>query len=315
MENLLFRIVQSETGKEMTGPLRSFLFVPATSPRKVEKAFSTNADAVILDLEDAVAVSEKVKARGLVVDVLSNERRDGIYVRVNAVNTPWIVGDIMAVVGNRPAGIMLPKAECAEEVRRVDWLIGQLQKEYGLSPGQIDIIPLVETARGVAQAGEVASSCPRIRRLAFGAVDFALDMEIRLSGKGNELFYARSQIAVASRAAGIEGPIDTVYVNLKDDEGLKEDCRVARELGFSGKLVIHPAQIASVNEIFSPVQSEIEYAAKVVQAFDEAESTGIAAVQLDGKFIDYPVAAWARRTLGIAESLGLLKEAALSQTE
>ena len=299
----------------MTGPLRSFLFVPATNPRKVEKAFSTNADAVILDLEDAVAVSEKVKARGLVVDVLSNERRDGIYVRVNAVNTPWIVGDIMAVVGNRPAGIMLPKAECAEEVRRVDWLIGQLQKEYGLSPGQIDIIPLVETALGVARAGEVASSCARIKRVAFGAVDFTLDMGIRLSGKGNELFYARSQIAVASRAAGIEGPIDTVYVNLKDDEGLKEDCRVARELGFSGKLVIHPAQIASVNEIFSPVQSEIEYAAKVVQAFDEAESTGIAAVQLDGKFIDYPVAAWARRTLGIAESLGLLKEAALSQTE
>ncbi|MFZ0931099.1 MAG: CoA ester lyase [Syntrophobacteraceae bacterium] len=296
----------------MIGPFRSFLFVPATNLRKIEKAISSNADAVILDIEDAVAVSEKVKARALVVDVLSNERREGIFVRVNGVNTPWIVGDIMAVVGNRPAGIMLPKAECPEEVRRVDWLIGQLQKEYGVSPGKIEIFPLVETARGVARACEVASSCPRIRRLAFGAVDYALDMEIRLSGKGNELFYARSQLAVASRATGIEGPIDTVYVNLKDDEGLKEDCRVARELGFSGKLVIHPAQIAPVNEIFSPAQSEIEYAVKVVQAFDEAESTGIAAVQLDGKFIDYPVAAWARRTLGIAESLGLLKEAALS---
>jgi citrate lyase subunit beta/citryl-CoA lyase len=259
-----------------------------------------------LDLEDAVAVSEKVKARSLVVDMLSNVRRDGIYVRVNGVNTPWIVGDLMAVVGDRPAGIMLPKAECPEEVRRVDWLIGRLEKEYGMPPGEIELLALVETARGVADACGVASSCSRIRRLAFGAVDFTLDMGVKLSGKGNELFVARSQLAIASRAASVEGPIDTVYVNLKDDAGLREDCRVGRELGFTGKLVIHPSQIDPTNEIFSPSQSEIEYAAKVVQAFEEAESTGIAAIQLDGKFIDYPVATWAQRTLGIAKSLGLV---------
>ncbi len=299
----------------MTQPLRSFLFVPATDLRKVEKAFSTNADAVILDLEDAVAVSEKVRARSLVVDILSRERRNGIYVRVNGVNTPWIVGDIMAVVGSQPAGIMLPKAECPEEVRRVDWLIGRLEREYSLSPENIEIIALVETARGVTRAAEVASSCPRVKRIAFGAVDYTLDMGIKLSGNGNELFYARSKLAVASRAAGIEGPIDTVYVNLKDDEGLREDCRTARELGFSGKLVIHPSQVAPVNEIFSPAQSEIEFAIKVVQAFAEAESGGVAAVQLDGKFIDYPVAARARQTLSMAESLGLLEKNVLGKTK
>jgi citrate lyase subunit beta/citryl-CoA lyase len=293
----------------MSGPLRSLLFVPAVNPGRVGKALSSNADAVILDLEDAVAVSEKVKARSLVVDVLSQARRDGIYVRVNGVNTPWIVGDLMAAVGGRPAGIMLPKAECPEEIRRVDWLIGQLENEYGMSLGNIELLALVETARGVAKACEVASACPRVRRLAFGAVDYTLDMGIKLSGKGTELFYARSHLVVASRAAGIEGPIDTVYVNLKDDEGLREDCRVARELGFLGKLVIHPAQIATTNEIFSPAQSDIEYALKVVQAFDDAESQGIAAVQLDGKFIDYPVAAWAKRTLDVANQLGLLKGA------
>ena len=293
----------------MSGPLRSLLFVPAVNPCRVGKALSSNADAVILDLEDAVAVSEKVKARSLVVDVLSQARRDGIYVRVNGVNTPWIVGDLMAAVGGRPAGIMLPKAECPEEIRRVDWLIGQLENEYGMSLGNIELLALVETARGVAKACEVASACPRVRRLAFGAVDYTLDMGIKLSGKGTELFYARSHLVVASRAAGIEGPIDTVYVNLKDDEGLREDCRVARELGFLGKLVIHPAQIATTNEIFSPAQSDIEYALKVVQAFDDAESQGIAAVQLDGKFIDYPVAAWAKRTLDVANQLGLLKGA------
>ncbi|MBI4965032.1 MAG: CoA ester lyase [Desulfomonile tiedjei] len=294
----------------MKGPLRSFLFVPATNPRRVEKAFSSNADAVILDLEDAVAVSEKMKARSLVVDVLSRMRRDGTYVRVNGVNTPWIVGDLMAVVGGRPAGIMLPKAECPEEVKRVDWLIGQLESEYGLPPRNIELLALVETARGVAKACEVASASSRTRRLAFGAVDFTLDMGLRPSGKGTELFFARSQLAIASRAAGIEGPIDTVYVNLKDDAGLMEDCRVARELGFLGKLAIHPAQIATINEVFSPAQSEVDYALKVVHAFDEAESQGIAAVQLDGKFIDYPVAEWARRTLDVANCLGLLAEPA-----
>lgn len=295
----------------MTGLRRSFLFAPATELRKVDKALSLDADAVIIDLEDAVAVSEKVRARSLVVDVLSRVRRDGIYIRVNGANTPWILGDIMAVLGNRPAGIVLPKAEGQEEVRRVDWLIGQLEMEYALPPGKIELIPLVETARGVANAGAVASSGPRVKRLAFGAVDYTLDMGIRLTEEGLELFYARSQLAVASRAAGIEGPIDTVNINLKDEARLREDCRLARQLGFSGKLVIHPAQIAPVNEAFSPTPPEIEYAAKVVRAFDKAENAGVAAVQLDGKFIDYPVAAWARRILVIAQTLGLVAEAAL----
>ncbi len=293
----------------MARPLRSFLFAPATDLRKVDKALSLDADAVILDLEDAVAVSEKVRARSMVVDVLSRVGRPGIYVRVNGCNTPWVVGDILAVVGNRPAGIMLPKAECAEDVRRVDWLIGQLEREYGLPDARIELIPLVESARGVTGAHQVAASCPRVKRLAFGAVDYTLDMGINLTGTGNELFYARSQIAVASRAAGIEGAIDTVYVNLKDEAGLREECRVVRELGFSGKLVIHPGQIAPVNEIFSPCQSEIDYAAKVTRAFDEAEARGIAAVQVDGKFIDYPVAAWARNVLAVARSLGMVEDA------
>ncbi|RKO67261.1 HpcH/HpaI aldolase/citrate lyase family protein [Desulfofundulus salinus] len=292
----------------MEKPLRSFLFAPASDLRKVDKALSLDADAVILDLEDAVAVSEKVRARSLVLDVLGRTSREGIYVRVNGVNTRWIVGDLMAVVGGRPAGIMLPKAEDAEEVRRVDWLIGQLEREYGLPTGEMELIPLVETARGVMNAYEVATSCPRVKRLAFGAVDYTLDICTSLTGQGTEIFYARSHLVVASRAAGIEGPIDTVYPNIKDEEGLAEECRLVRSLGFAGKLVIHPAQLGPVNEIFSPTPREIDYAAKVAQAFAQAEAEGIAAVQLEGKFIDYPVAAWARRTLAIARALGLAGE-------
>ncbi len=297
----------------MAGPLRSFLFAPATDLRKVDKALSLDADAVILDLEDAVAVSEKVRARSLVVDVLSRVKRESVFVRVNGVNTPWVVGDIMAVVGNRPMGVMLPKSECPEEVRRVDWLIGQLEREYNLPAGKIELVPLIESARGVAGACQVASSCERVRRVAFGAVDYTLDMGIRLTPQGNELFYARSQLAVACRSAGLEGPIDTVYVNLKDDEGLREECLRVRELGFSGKLVLHPSQISQVNEVFSPAPSEVEYAARVVRAFDEAEMMGIAAVQMDGKFIDYPVAAWARRILENARSLGMIADHAVGK--
>ena len=144
-------------------------------------------------------------------------------------------------------------------------------------------------------------------------MDYALDMGIRLTPHGNELFYARSQLAVACRAAGLEGPIDTVYVNLKDDDGLRKECLAVRELGFSGKLVIHPSQIGPVNEIFSPAPSEVEYAAKVVRAFDEAEMAGIAAVQLDGKFIDYPVAAWAKRILENARSLGMIVDSTVGK--
>lgn len=292
----------------MAGPLRSFLFAPATDLRKVDKALSLDSDAVILDLEDAVAISEKVKARNLVVDVLGGTRREGVYVRVNGVNTPWVVGDIMAIVGNRPMGIMLPKSECPEEVRRVDWLMGQLEKEHNLPAGKIELLPLIESARGVAAACRVASSCERVKRVAFGAVDYTLDMGIRLTPHGNELFYARSQLAVACRSAGLEGPIDTVYVNIKDDDGLRKECMHVRELGFSGKLVIHPSQIGVANEVFSPSPVEVEYAAKVVRAFEEAEMMGIAAVQLDGKFIDYPVAALARRILEKARGLGMVAD-------
>jgi citrate lyase subunit beta/citryl-CoA lyase len=299
----------------MDRPLRSFLFAPATDLRKVEKALSLEADAVILDLEDAVAVSEKVLARSLVVDILGRASRKSIYVRVNGASTRWLVGDLMAVVGGRPAGIVLPKAEDAEEVRRVDWLMGQLEREYGLPAGEMELIPLVETARGVMNAYGVAASCPRVKRLAFGAIDYTLDIGTSLTAQGMEIFYARSRLVVASRAAGIEGPIDTVYPNIKDEEGLAAECRLVRSLGFVGKLVIHPAQLGPVNEIFSPTPGEIDYAARVARAFARAEAEGIAAVQLDGKFIDYPVAAWARRTLAIARALGLTGEKGSEEQE
>jgi len=285
-------------------PRRSLLFAPASDLRKAEKALSLDADGVILDLEDAVALAEKIKARSLALDVLGRAGGKAVYVRVNGVASPFLVGDLMAVMGGRPAGIVLPKAESAEEVKRVDWLMGQLEKEYEI-PDQIELIPLIETARGVINAYEIAAAGARVKCLAFGAVDYTLDIGTSLSAEGDEIFYARAHLVVASRAAGREAPIDTVYPDLKNPEGLARECRLARRLGYQGKLVIHPAQIGPVNEIFSPTEKEIAYARRVVEAFREAESRGVAAVQLEGKFIDYPVAVWAERILAIAGCLGL----------
>lgn len=284
-------------------PRRSLLFAPANDLRKVEKALSLDADGVIIDLEDAVALSEKVKARSLAQDILRQAGSKTIYVRVNSVASPFIVGDLIAIMNNRPAGIMLPKAESAEEIKRVDWLMNQLEEEYKLLPGQVELVPLIETACGVLNAFKIGSATPRVKFLAFGAIDYTLDIGTSLSNTGHEIFYARAHLVVASRAAGCEAPVDTVYPDLKNTEGFRAECLFARQLGYQGKLVIHPSQIETANEIFSPAEEEIEYARKAVKAFEEAHKQGVAAVQLEGKFIDYPVAARAKRVLEMANIL------------
>lgn len=290
--------------------LRSMLFVPAVDQKKIDKALGLAVDCVILDLEDAVALSDKSRARHLVGDVLNASGTKCIYVRVNGVTTPFIVGDLAAIItGARlPNGIMLPKAESEEEVLRVDWLLGQLEEEAGLVRGQIDLLPLIETARGVVRVGEIAASCPRVKRTAFGAVDYTLDLGVSLSEEGEEFFYPRSRLVVASRAVGKEGPVDTVYPDIRDLRGLERESLLARKLGFQGKLAIHPAQIDVINEIFTPTRKEVEFAAQVARAFAVAEKAGVAAIRLDSKFIDYPVAAQATRILEKARLLGLYQE-------
>jgi citrate lyase subunit beta/citryl-CoA lyase len=284
------------------------LFVPAVDRRKIDKALGTPADCVILDLEDAVALADKSRARDLARDVLKAAGPKCVYVRVNGVTTPFVVGDLLVVVGGVPDGIMLPKVESGEEVLRVDWLLGQLEEDSGLVRGQIDLIPLIETARGVLKAGEIAATCPRVKRTAFGAVDYTLDLGVSLSQEGEELFYPRSRLVVTARAAGREGPVDSVYPDVGDQVGLERECRLARKLGFQGKLAIHPAQIDVINEIFTPTRNEIEFAAKVARAFASAEKEGVAAIRLGGRFIDYPVAAQAARILEKARLLGLYRE-------
>jgi citrate lyase subunit beta/citryl-CoA lyase len=279
---------------------RSFL-LPATM-RGGPEIFGCGADNVILDLEDAVAKAEKVATRALVVEALKRPRqsgayRCGAYIRVNAFNTEFCYGDAVAVVGPGLDGIILPMVESREQIVAFDWLVGALERERGLSPGGIDIIPIIETGKGIANARAIAAAGTRAKRMAFGAGDYTLDMNMEWTLAESELEHARAEMAVASRAAGLEAPIDTVWVHINDLEGLASSAKRARQLGFQGKMCIYPPQVEPVNRAFTPTEKEVAFARRVVAAFEKAEREGSSSIQLDGFFIDYPIVYKAQRTL------------------
>jgi citrate lyase subunit beta/citryl-CoA lyase len=283
--------------KPASPPLRSFLFAPGNHARRVADALSLDADAVILDLEDAVATAEKPAARGAVTAALALPRQSLLYVRVNAADTEFCYGDLVAVVGPGLDGIVLPKVESATALATIDWLLAQLQREHDLAPGAIDLIPIIETAGGLTNLDGILAAGTRVKHVAFGAGDFTLDVNMAWSRTEAELAFVRARIATASRAAGIEAPLDTVWVDLADQEGLEISARTALGFGFQGKMCIHPKQIALVHRVFTPDKAEVAFAERVVTAFAAAEATGSAAIQLDGKFIDYPILYRAQRVL------------------
>jgi citrate lyase subunit beta/citryl-CoA lyase len=244
-----------------------------------------------------VAAAEKRATREAVVTALARPRRRLLYVRVNAADTEFCYGDMLAVVRPGLDGIILPKVETAAGLATIDWLLAQLEREQGLVPRSIDLIPIVETARGLARIERILAAGTRVRRLAFGAGDFTLDVNMTWTRQEAELGYPRIRIVTASRAAAIEPPLDTVWVDLADQRGLEASARTALELGFQGKMCIHPNQILVVNQAFTPNEAEIAYAERVVDAFARAEREGSAAIQVDGKFIDYPIVYRARRVL------------------
>jgi citrate lyase subunit beta / citryl-CoA lyase len=278
-------------------PLRSFLFAPGNHPRRVEKALTLDADAVILDLEDAVAIAEKPATRGAVVAAYGQKRTGLLHVRVNAADTEFCHGDFTAIVQPGLDGIILPKVESAAVIQTIDWLLANLERERGLPAGGIDLIPIIETAKGLTEIEAILGAGTRVKHCAFGAGDFTLDVNMRWSREEGELAYARARVVTASRAAGIEAPLDTVWVDLQDEAGLEASTRLALGMGFQGKMCIHPNQVGVVNRVFTPTNAEIDFAERVVAAFAQAEKEGSAAIQLDGKFIDYPIVYRAQRTL------------------
>ena len=292
---------------------RSLLFAPGNHARRVEKAFSLGADAVILDLEDSVAIAEKEAARKPVAEALAaafskQPGRCRGYVRVNAMATPFCFRDLTEVIGKGVYGVVLPKVESAADLHAIDWLIASLERERGLAVGAIDLIPTIETAAGLSRVERILqarglkpySGTWRVKRVAFGAADFALDLGIRPSAEETELAYARQRIVLASRDAGVEAPLDSPWFKLKDLAGLRRAAEASRRMGFQGRLCIHPEQVPVVNECYSPSAEEVARAERIVAAFKDAEAKGSAAIQVDGQMIDYPLVREAERVLRAA---------------
>ncbi len=269
---------------------------------KAQKAFTLASDGVILDLEDAVALNEKDKARQLVTRMIEQTTRKNVFVRINSLSTPFAFRDLQDVVRAKPHGLMIPKIDSKRDVEIVDWILDQLEKQYAILSGQTEIIPLIESASGIENVLQIVSASPRIKRLAFGALDFTADLGAYYSKSGEEVMYARSRIVIASRAAGREGPIDTPFPDVKDIDGLIKDTALAKQLGFSGKLVIHPSQIEPVCRVFVPSLEEVELARQIVVAYEAAKKKGFGVFQLDGKMVDAPILRHAQQIMELASA-------------
>ena len=270
---------------------RSLLFVPGIQERMLARAPSTGADGLILDLEASVPAAEKARARALVAEALPRiaaATAAPVFVRVNTLASGLVADEIAALAGPDLAGIVLPATESVEEVRQVSgWLAGA-EAAAGLAAGALGVLPIVETARGVLRAYDILTADARVRGVHFGAEDFRQDMQVPRSPEGVELQYARAALALAARAARVPA-IDMVFTDLADEAGLAAETRHGRLLGYSGKQVIHPKQIAPVHRALAPTAEEIDWAARVVAEAERAAAAGVGAFTLDGRMIDRPV--------------------------
>lgn len=280
-------------------PLRSLLFAPGNHPRRLEKVGDFGSDAIVLDLEDAVADAEKVAARSSVCAALPRYERTVVVVRVNGASTGLLEGDVEAVVCPELDCLMLPKIESAATLAEVDELVTRLERERRIRAGQIRFLPIVETAAGIARCEEIAFGAPgRVLTLIFGLGDFSVDIGVDLTREGTELLYARSRVVVAARAARMPAPIDGPYPDIHDLDGLVENTLLSRQLGFQGRVVVYPPQVPVVQRAYAELApEELAHARRVVEEFEAAEAAGLASIQVDGRFVDYPLYHRARHRL------------------
>jgi citrate lyase subunit beta/citryl-CoA lyase len=267
------------------------LFAPGDKARVLQKSLDAGADCVIWDLEDAVAPAEKDLARMTIGEALKSlpPQPVPVFVRINAVSTKMLEADLAKIVQPGLHGVLLPKAESASHVQELEHALAWLEKVNGLEEGAIKIRCLVETCLGALNAYSLATASRRVEALCLGAEDFTLDLGVPRSREGVELAHARGEIALAAGAAKVTA-IDTVFSFLNDEEGLVQECRLARRIGFRGKLALHPKQVPIINSEFSPSASELAFAEKVVQAFAEAQQRNLGVITVDGRMIDAPIA-------------------------
>jgi len=282
---------------------RSWMFVPGNKERFLQKAPASGADAILLDLEDGVLPDEKATARQMVSAALHTPSGGLLrYVRVNALTTPWLFDDLHVIVQNGLDGICLTKVDNSDQIGQLDAILSFLEHKRDLPKGGIRILAAIESARGLNNAAAIAACNARVTGLMFGAEDYALDLGLgtRREKEAAELIYSRSIIVGAAAAAAIWS-VDGVYPNLEDPQGLIEDTKQARRLGFTAKSTFNPRQIEVINGIFSPQPDEIDYARKVAKAFDEAKKRGDASVAVGGQLVDRPILLRALALLEIAD--------------
>jgi citrate lyase subunit beta/citryl-CoA lyase len=291
---------------------RSLLAVPASNLEMAEKALASAADAVFLDLEDAVAPDEKEGARGNIVRALREldwHDRPTLY-RANALDTPYFYRDLVEIVeeaGDRLEIVMIPKVQRPEDLHVAATLLSQIEMAVGLEAGKVELEAQIESAEGLVNVDGIASATERLTALHFGPGDFAASVRMPQTNigtmdewdeayPGHRFHYAMQRIVVAARARGLRA-LDGPVADYRDEEGLRESCLISRSLGFDGKWCIHPAQIEAVNEVFSPTEREVEWARKVVAAYEEASAAGTGAISVDGQMIDAASIKMAQNTL------------------
>jgi len=286
---------------------RSLLFVPANQKRMLDKLGSLPADGFIFDLEDTVPPPEKANARAMTRDAIATVAGNKSWVRVNSVPSGFLHEDLEAFVGMPGlAGFVVPKQDSYGDVAAVDRMIASIETRKGLEIGGTPIIVMIESAAGVLSAREIISGAKRIESAVYAGGEDG-DMNVSLgatwSSEGPEMMFVRQFTFVAARAAGIQYPLDGVFSNVRDAEGFKRDTLLSKRLGFRGRTVIHPGQIEAANEIYMPTAVEVDYAHRVIAAFDEALSRGIGSTTVDGKLVDVAMAKTAHNILELVAKI------------
>ncbi|MDY4031513.1 MAG: aldolase/citrate lyase family protein [Pyramidobacter sp.] len=286
---------------------RTMLYLPGNNPNMLVRGHLFGSDGIVMDMEDAVALSEKDAARIMISKFL--RRGDfgsvEVTVRINGADTEFWKKDLEAVVPcKRLDGIRLPKADSPQVIKDVDEELSRLEDKYGIAQGHIKLFCILETAYGIWHAYDVATASRRVTAILPGGEDLVADLKTSRTPEGTELEWSRRMIVIAARAAGVDA-IDLMFPRVTDDEGLRRDAQFSKDLGFDGKSVIHPNQIPVIHEIFTPSEKEIEKAQRIIAAAEDARARGLGAVSVDGRMVDVPVVKRARYILVKA---GLEKE-------
>ena len=289
---------------------RTLLFAPGSRPELLAKAQLGDADAMIFDLEDSVPLNAKDEARKNIADALAAGLKKPMFLRISNPRAGDFIADLQVLANASSllnvAGIVLPKADDADDIQAVAKALKDVESKHNMQEGTLSILPLIETCLGLRNGFDIAKASTRVIGMALASAeqgDFMVDLGGRWTPRSLALAYPRSKLVVDARAAGVQWLVDGVFMNLKDTDMLREECLIARELGFVGKMAIHPTQVDVMHTVFSPSELEVAYARGLIAAFRDGEARGVGAVKYEGMMVDYANVRLAERTLALAGAL------------